>query len=149
MPVYALVALKNGVTPANPVGECIDPNAPPPATALIPCGGFFLNNGQFEGRRITMTQLVSALSDLLGRPVLDNTGYKGAFDTNMEFTFEGIAQFNDGGFGAPSLPAEAGNSDAKPTIFTAIQRQLGMKLESQKGAADILVVEHAEKPSGN
>ena len=149
LPVYALVALKNGVTPSNPVGECINPNAPQPATPLIPCGGFFLNNGQFEGRRITMTQLVNALSDLLGRPVLDNTGYTGAFDMNMEFTFEGIAQFNDGGFAAPSLPAEAGNPDAKPTIFTAIRRQLGMKLESQKGTAEILVVDHAEKPSGN
>jgi len=123
-------------------------DAPPPATPLIPCGGFFMNDGLLEGRRISMTQLASALSDLLGRPVFDKTGYAGAFDLHLEFTFEGIAGFNGGGFTAPSLPAEAGNTDAKPTIFTAIQK-MGLRLESRRGPAEILVIDQAERSSEN
>ena len=46
-----------------------------------------------------------------------------------------------------SLPADAGNVDSsKPTIFTAIQQQLGLKLESQKALVDVLMTDHAEKP---
>jgi uncharacterized protein (TIGR03435 family) len=150
MPVYVLLPAKNGTRLPQAAEACIEHDAPQPSTPMIPCGGFFMDAGRLEGRRVSMATFVTALSNFLGRPVLDKTGYIGAFDLNLEFTFEGIAGFNGGGFGAPSLLADAGNVDSsKPTIFTAIQQQLGLRLESQKGLAEILVIDHAEKPSEN
>jgi uncharacterized protein (TIGR03435 family) len=150
MPIYALVPLKNALKLPEATGRCFEHDGPPPSTPMTPCGGFWLDAGQLEGRRISMTQFVGALSDLLGRPVIDKTGYTGTFDVQLEFTLEGIAGWSGGGFGTPSLSADAANADSsKPSIFTAIQRQLGLKLESQKGPARILVVDHGEKPPEN
>ena len=94
-----------------------------------------------------MDRLTDALSRILGRPVIDKTGFKGTFDIKLDFSPEGTNFGGRGGFGAPG---DAGNADnAPPSIFTAIQDQLGLKLESQKGAGEILIIDHAEKPSEN
>jgi len=53
------------------------------------------------------------------------------------------------GFGGPPPPAGAADSDAPPDLFTAFQQQLGLKLESTKAAADVLVIDKVEKPSAN
>jgi bla regulator protein blaR1 len=150
MPLYALVPLKSGLKLPAATGSCFEHDAPPPPTPMTPCGGFWLDAGQLEGRRISMAQFAGALSDLLGRPAIDKTGYAGTFDARLEFALEGIAPWSGGGFGAPTLSADAGHADSsKPTIFTAVQRQLGLKLESQKGPVEIIVVDHAEKPAEN
>jgi hypothetical protein len=75
----------------------------------------------------------------LDRPVIAKTAYTGAFDVHLEFSPRGRARI-----GVAPVPNPDNNS---PTIFTALQEQLGLKLESQKGTADLLVVDHAEKPS--
>jgi uncharacterized protein (TIGR03435 family) len=93
--------------------------------------------------RETMESFATMLSYQIGRPVTDATGVAGKFD---------ISLFWDAGGSRRSAAAEgntplAGTSDpdAGPTIFEAIQSQLGLKLESKKGPVDILVVDHAEK----
>ena len=102
-----------------------------------------------------MTQLTNALSNLLGRPVIDKTGFTGTFDVKLDFSRDGLAI---PGFGpppggpppgGPQGDAAIANADGPPSIFTAIQEQLGLKLESQKGPGEILVIDHAEKATEN
>ncbi len=96
------------------------------------------------GSGIDMKRLTDMLSALTGRTVLDQTGYTGSFNVHLEWTPDqstpgpgGLAQF------AP--PVDTGG----PSIFTALQEQLGLKLESKKAPVEILVIDHAEKPSEN
>jgi len=99
------------------------------------------------GGKIPMAQLVEGLSSILGRPVIDKTGFTGTFDVHLEFSPEGTA-FAGGLPGVPGgLPP--GFDTSGPSIFTALQDQLGLKLESQKGPGQVLVIDHAEKPSEN
>jgi uncharacterized protein (TIGR03435 family) len=159
VPVYALLAGKNGPKlPEAKEGGCtsFNSNSPPPPSPApgqfppTPCGGFFMGPNHLEGGKIGMEQFVSALSNLLGQPVIDKTGFKGTFDVKLDFSPEGTRMGGRGGFGPPGAPPEAGNADnAPPSIFTALQEQLGLKLESQKGPGEILVIDHAEKASEN
>jgi uncharacterized protein (TIGR03435 family) len=158
VPVYALLAGKNGPKlPEAKESGCVpfEPNKPPPPPAPgqfppTPCGGFFMGPNHLEGGKVGMTQLAGALSNILGRPVIDKTGFTGTFDVKLDFSPEGTAFGGRGGFGPPpGGPGDAPNADAPPSIFTVIQEQLGLKLESQKGPGEVLVVDHAEKPSEN
>jgi uncharacterized protein (TIGR03435 family) len=66
--------------------------------------------------------------------VVDLTGLHGVFDFNLDFAPDGLAPSDDG------LP---------PSIFTAVQEQLALRLEARKGPVDVVVVDHAERPSKN
>ncbi len=159
MPIYALLAVRNGSKLPGATGNCVvfrpnSPPPPPPAPGQPPpflCGGFMMDGSRLEGRQISMTQFTGALSNMLGRSVVDKTGYNGPFDVHLEFMREGIAPLGGGGFGAPRGPAaDAGGADSSgPSIFAAIQEQLGLKLESARGPVEILVIDHAEKPDAN
>ena len=109
---------------------------------------------QMVGGHVTMAQLAGNLSGQLGRPVIDKTGLTGEYDYQLEFTREGLAGMR--GLPAPppgggAGPGEVGrgpaidNPEPGPSIFTAIQEQLGLKLESRKGPVDLIVVESCEK----
>jgi uncharacterized protein (TIGR03435 family) len=154
MPVYALTPSSGGPKLPEPTASCAEHDAPPPPlpppgqAPPVLCGGFMMNAGRLEGRRISMAQFVTALSNFLGRPVIDRTGYTGAFDLHLEFSFDGIAGLSGGGFNAPSLPSDAADS-SRPTIFGALQQQLGLRLQSEKGPAEILVIDHASKATPN
>jgi uncharacterized protein (TIGR03435 family) len=96
-----------------------------------------------------MEMLATVLSNQLGRPVLNNTGLQGKYDFKLEFTpdpgqaagpFGGLAPGPD----APSPPDPNG-----PSIFAAIQEQLGLRLDSQKGPVKMIVIDRVEKPSEN
>jgi uncharacterized protein (TIGR03435 family) len=87
--------------------------------------------GRFEARNVTMGMFAAQLAGrMLDRPVLDRTGIAGEFDITLEWAFDQGA-------------------DNGPSIATALQEQLGLKLEAQKGAVDVLVVDHVERPSAN
>jgi uncharacterized protein (TIGR03435 family) len=95
-------------------------------------------------RDITMDVLAGALSGAipgLGRPVIDKTGLTGRFDFTLEWARE------PRGPAASDSPAPA--APAGPTPIAALRDQLGLKLESTKASLPILVIDHAEKPSGN
>jgi bla regulator protein blaR1 len=134
MPVYALLAAKNGpkLDPARG-GNCFDPTAgiPPPAPDARPCGGFNMNNDRLLGAAIPMERMARALSRFVGRPVVDKTGLGGTFDITLHWT-----------------PDDAPSS-SDPSIFTALQEQLGLRLESQKGPVEVLVIDSAQLPSAN
>ena len=82
---------------------------------------------------------------VLDRPVVDHTGLKERFDFTVKFTPD------DSQFAGhpPQLPASTEATEASPSLFVAIQDQLGLKLESMKTPVDVIVIDHVEKPSEN
>jgi uncharacterized protein (TIGR03435 family) len=87
--------------------------------------------------------LTNALSNMLESPVLDNTGLKGFYNFSLEYADPRWAVRSKDGH---PLPLEL---TSRPDIFTAVQEQLGLKLEAKKGPVEILVVDHIERPSEN
>jgi uncharacterized protein (TIGR03435 family) len=82
---------------------------------------------------------------VLDRPVLDKTGITGEFDFTLHWTPD-ESQFSALGMRAP---AAGDNANAPPPLFEAIEEQLGLKLESEKIPAEVLVIDKVERPSGN
>jgi uncharacterized protein (TIGR03435 family) len=91
--------------------------------------------GQLIVRKMNMTTLADILAIDLKRPVKDETGLKGEFAFTLEWT-RGMGESDD-------------SPTPRPSLFTAVQEQLGLKLESAKGPVEVLVIDHAEKPSEN
>jgi uncharacterized protein (TIGR03435 family) len=87
--------------------------------------------------KVTTNQMASMLSSVLGRPVLDKTGIPGEFDFTLDSPDINM------GRGGPQEDVPG------PSLFTAIQEKLGLKLEPSRGPIDILIVDHAEKPLEN
>lgn len=84
-----------------------------------------------------MEQFVIRLSGFVGRTVLDRTGLTGTFDLDLSYTPDVPAR------GAVPLPSDG------PSLFTALQEQLGLKLDSQRGPVDVFVIDRAEPPTPN
>jgi uncharacterized protein (TIGR03435 family) len=101
------------------------------------------SGSQFTARGVTMAQLADALtqesSRELGRDVVDQTEITGRYDVSLEWTRDNVA----------SVDGAAPSGDSGPSIFTAIQEQLGLKLESAKAPVQVLVIDRAEMPSEN
>jgi uncharacterized protein (TIGR03435 family) len=137
MPVYALVVAKNGTK--------LKANAGEPGPRLR------MGRGQLNGTKVPLKMLVQQLAQQLGRPVVDKTGLTGDYDFTLTWTpqpGEGGAMFaGPGGPGGPEGPPPS-DPDG-PSIFAAIQEQLGLKLESDKGPVEILVLDQVEKPTEN
>jgi uncharacterized protein (TIGR03435 family) len=91
--------------------------------------------GMLVAERVTMADLASKISEPLGRPVLDATGLKGRYDIHIDARPYMTATGNEGG----------GPMDVMSILFTALQDQLGVKLESRKDTPEILIVDSAEK----
>ncbi len=83
--------------------------------------------------------------NVLDRPVVDQTGLTGKFDFNLDFTPD-ESQFE--GMGAKVSP-QTDSANAPPNLYTAVQEQLGLKLEATKAPAEVLIIDHVEKPSEN
>jgi len=104
--------------------------------------------GQLAGQGVSVTSLAQALSQRLGLNVLDKTGLRGRYDFKLQWpTDEGLVPRVKGT--QDSKQGTDSSSSAGPSIFTAIQEQLGVKLQSQKAPVEILVIDHAETPSEN
>jgi uncharacterized protein (TIGR03435 family) len=102
--------------------------------------------GKIEAHQGSMTMLAAVLSNMLGSPVVDNTGLKEAYDYKLEYTQEGRLG------GRPGAPDDAGSGaadPAKPSIFSALQEQLGLKLERGKVATETIVIDRATRPTAN
>jgi uncharacterized protein (TIGR03435 family) len=108
-----------------------------PDVRLRPTCGSMLMPGALSARGMTMEQLAIYLSRTLRRPVIDNTKLSGVFD--IDLFFQPDVQV------PPSLPIPA---DA-PSMFAALQEQLGLKLESQRVPSDVLVIDRVERPTEN
>jgi uncharacterized protein (TIGR03435 family) len=100
-----------------------------------------------SGKGVTIENLLSSLSSASGRPVLDKTGLTGKYDYRLEWAPDDNQASAPGG--PPSGTAAPEVEPSGPNIFTAVQEQLGLKLESAKGPVTIYVIDHADKASGN
>jgi uncharacterized protein (TIGR03435 family) len=117
--------------------------SPPPRSGPPPCS-FGGPPGKLIGTGVTMAMFANVLSGNVGRPVVDRTALAGSFDIELNFDPASAAQAPPG---APPGPTPI--DDTKPSIFTALQEQLGLKLESTRGPIDVLVIDQAERPTAN
>jgi uncharacterized protein (TIGR03435 family) len=116
-------------------GQCAPPGPPGPFNMRI-CG-------------VTMAQLVERyLPMYAGRRVIDRTGLAGGFDLALYFDNRPVPGVGFGGGLMPSPDADRTPADAV-SIFTALEEQLGLKLESQTGPVEVLVIDHVERPTPN
>lgn len=107
-----------------------------------------MRRGMVEARMAGISDLVSILAQQLGRPVVDKTGLTGRYDFKLEWTPD-EAMRELGPFGEGPTHGTAPANDAGPSIFTAVQEQLGLKLKSEKGSAGIIVIDQIDRPSPN
>ena len=99
--------------------------------------------GRFVSNHISMSTLATLFSRFTGQTVLDMTGLTGSYDLKLEWTPENTTAST-----APGRGADAGASmdgDSGPSLFAAVEQQLGLKLEVRKGPVEILVIDHAER----
>jgi uncharacterized protein (TIGR03435 family) len=107
---------------------------------------FFQGLGKLNVRNALITDFTGLMqSAVLDRPVVDQTGLAGRFDFSLNWTPDD-SQF--GGMGA-KIPPPTDSADAPPNLYTAIQEQIGLKLEATKAPADVMIIDKVEKPSAN
>jgi uncharacterized protein (TIGR03435 family) len=155
MPIYALVLARSD----GKLGPQLHPSAtdcaaimaanrarggPPafPEAARPPCG-MRMGPGQMSGGAFPLSQLASTLSVIVQRVVIDRSGLTGAYDFDLTWTPDQTLQ----GQPPPGAPAPPPIDPNGPSIFTALQEQLGLKLDSQRGPVDVLVIDKAEPPT--
>jgi bla regulator protein BlaR1 len=175
LPMYALVVAKGGpkLTESKP-GEGMpgpDGHTAPPGGPMPPPGGpgliarpdgppreggrpvigegMRMTPGSIQSRGGTTAFLAHALSGMLGRTVVDETGLTGNYDFSLNWTpDEGMRNVLGGPQGGPprdDAPSDAGG----PTLFSAVEEQLGLKLQSEKGKVDVIVIDHIDLPTEN
>jgi uncharacterized protein (TIGR03435 family) len=120
--------------------------APPPPGAPPFCG---LRNspGRLEGSSATMAILASSLSRGVNRLVVDKTGLGGSYDFSLEWTPDQMPATGATGFGPSSAQAPPPPPTDGPSLFTALEEQLGLKLESTKAPVDVLVIDTIDRPA--
>ncbi len=147
---YSLASAKPKMKKADPDSRtyCRNTNAPvgsPPGTRLLKC------------QNITMAQFAERLQNMspeLSWPVLDATGIEGGWDFTLTFSMRGMMMAGprgagDAGAAAGALPAASDPNDGY-TLFEAMEKQLGLKLEKQKRSLPVIVIDHLEqKPTDN
>ncbi|HEV8393051.1 MAG TPA: TIGR03435 family protein [Vicinamibacterales bacterium] len=142
LPVYALVRV-------NPdrLGRQLRPSdadcAGPPAAPGRPRCGILMNFGELRGTGASLGQLATSLAPFSGRAIQDRTGASGAFDFELQFTPDPVA------FPAPPGAQPPAASADGPSLFTAVQEQLGLKLESTTAPLEVLVIDRVERPTND
>jgi uncharacterized protein (TIGR03435 family) len=148
LPVYELVLAKGGskLTEATPGNTYANGIKGPDGVAR---GGMMrVGPGQLTAQAVPMTGLANMLSQQLSRTVLDKTGLTGKYDIELYWAPDQADPVFKGPDG--SLPkGDAAPDSSGPSIFTALQEQLGLKLQSAKGPVETLVIDHVEMPSEN
>jgi uncharacterized protein (TIGR03435 family) len=124
-------------------GPAAMPPPGPPQPGDRPQCGIRVAPGNMTVGGSSMTQFANSLSMFVGRIVQDHTGLTGNFDFNLTWTPDQMPQRPPG---APEPPPIDPNG---PSIFTALREQLGLRLDSQRGPVDVLVIDRAEHPTEN
>jgi uncharacterized protein (TIGR03435 family) len=125
LPVYELVIAKGGAR--------LTPTAVP--DPLASNGKFSVHNSEITATDTIISNFAVNLSYQLDRNVIDKTGLTGRYDFRLTWT--------------PDNLADSAPSDAPPTLITAIEEQLGLKLQPAKGPVPTIVVDHVEHPTSN
>jgi uncharacterized protein (TIGR03435 family) len=131
--IYALTVARNGPKVAASTG---DPKGPP--NLAMPA------RGRFRARNATMVDFAGELQAVLDRPVIDQTSISGRYDFALNWSPDDFQAARLSAFPTPQqLNGEV------PDLFTAIQEQLGLRLESTKGTVEVLVIDRIQRPTEN
>lgn len=135
-------------TTAAPQPRSLTTNGARSAIPMPPAGSVLGGPGLVVGSAVSMEQLVAILGRLMDRPVINETGLTGFFDVRLQFDPDSAPRLAFGAKPASALYLpSAGTGD--PSIFTAVQEQLGLKLEPKKEPIKVLVIDSALKPTEN
>jgi uncharacterized protein (TIGR03435 family) len=171
LPIYALVVARSDGRLGSglrkiPDGECPPPGARrgappaggPPATppspfdpnAQAPCGSIVFGPGRLLAHGVPIDMLARSIGGLpaitaFNRIVVNETKLDGQYDFDFKWTNEFAARGGPPPAGPPPTPAPVD----EPTLVTALQEQLGLKLDARRATVDVLVVDSAEKPTEN
>jgi uncharacterized protein (TIGR03435 family) len=159
LPIYALVVARgdgklgpdlhksemdcNAVFAAARGRGGMPPPPGPPQPGDRPSCGIRIGMGNLAMGGTPLSQFANSLAMFVGRTVQDKTGLAGNYDVSLTWTPDQMPQRPPG---APELPPVDPNG---PSIFTALQEQLGLKLDSQKGPVAVLVIDRVERPKEN
>jgi uncharacterized protein (TIGR03435 family) len=158
LPIYALVLarsdgklgpdLRKSEVDCNAIfaagrGRGMPPPPGPPQPGERPQCGIRIGMGNMAIGGAPMSQIAQGMANFLGRTVQDKTGLTGNYDASLSWTPDQMPQRPAG---APELPPIDPNG---PSIFTAVQEQLGLKLDSQKSQVSVLIIDRAERPKEN
>jgi uncharacterized protein (TIGR03435 family) len=97
--------------------------------------GLKVRQGTATAGTVTLNQLLDALAPLVGRAAVDRTGLTGTFDFQLDWQGDSL----------DALPTDS----TGPSLFQAIQEQLGLRLDARRGPVDVLVIDHIARPSPN
>lgn len=155
-PVYALVLAKGGAKiklSRDQSPENVDGPAPPGAGPNH--GAIRIGAGNLVGNAVTLSWFATMLSQRLDRLIVDKTNLTGRYDIRLQWTPNaGEYPYDLGGNRLPTSIIDMSGTavtldPSGPSIFSAMQEQLGLKLESAKAPVELLVIDHVEKPSEN
>jgi uncharacterized protein (TIGR03435 family) len=145
LPIYELVIAKDGPKLEETKGGDSDGKRP---EGVMRQGMMVMGPGSLSGQGLPMTSLITLLSRQLSRTILDKTGLTGRYDIALHWA-------SDEGSMSPMPPGDAHAAPPQalestgPSIFTALQEQLGLKLQSTKGPVETVVIDRVERPSEN
>jgi uncharacterized protein (TIGR03435 family) len=149
LPVYELVAPKGGSKLKEATAGDTYANGIKGLDGVGRGGLMRVGRGQLTAQAVPITSLANMLSQQLQRTVLDKTGLTGKYDLELNWTpDQGSDPMFKGAEGSPQR-GDAAPDSSGPSIFTALQEQLGLKLQSAKGPVETLVIDHVEMPSEN
>ena len=138
LPAYILTVAKGGPKMTKVSIEKADGFGGPEATRMRP--------GSIDAQALTMADFAHSLRSIFDRPVVDQTGLTGEWTFSLRWTPD---ETQVGMTRRASQPPSDDAADAPPPLFTAVQEQLGLKLESGKAQVPVFVIDNVAKPSAN
>ena len=135
--VYSLVVAKSGLK-MKPSADQTEPEKGGPQE---------LRDGRILGDGIPMYVLVNLLSNALGRAVINNSGLTGKFDVDLQYVVDSAPPPSEAA--SETVPAPPAANLVELAILTAVEKQLGLKLEPIKAPQDVLIIDRVERPSAN
>jgi uncharacterized protein (TIGR03435 family) len=149
LPIYALVTAKSGTKLHEAKPGDTYPHGMKGPDGIGRPGTMRMGRGQLTGQGVPVTLLTKSLSQQLRRIVVDKTGLTGKYDFTLQWApDESQGPMKPPG-AVPGTDSTASAQSSGPSIFTAIQEQLGLKLEPQKGPVKVLIIDSIERPSEN
>jgi uncharacterized protein (TIGR03435 family) len=140
LPIYELVRVASDKLGGNLRVSTAECKGPPDVAARPRCG-ILKNFGEVRGTGATLAQLAASLAPFTGRTVQDRTSLGSAFDFEFRFMPDGVAFPLPPGVAPPAANAES------PSLFTALQEQLGLKLEAATASVEVFVIDRVERPT--
>ncbi len=131
----AVDCVANGSRPVAAAAQDQAQQDPSKRCMILPLFG----QGKFQARGLHMENLASALNNIVDRTIVDKTGLAGAFELELSWTPDAVQMM-------PATPGEQ-TDIAGPSLFTALQEQLGLKLSPERDQAEVLVIDRVDRPT--